>query len=1305
MSEQPAATHQPAGVWEFRIDVGGTFTDCIARSPDGDLHTLKLLSSGVTRGTADRGPDDGSLMDRARCGDPEGFWVGYRLQAVREGRTVYAGVVTRFDATHGVLHVNPPYPAESAGATCELSSHEPAPLVAIRYILGLRLDQVIPPVHLRLGTTRGTNALLTRTGANVGLATTAGFGDVLLIGNQDRPDLFRLNIQKPEPLFRHVIEIDERIDAAGSVLHAPDEDTIRHQLAGLQQSGVDSLAICLMNSYRNPTHEQIVARLARECGMQEISVSSSLSPLIKFVARGDTTVLDAYLNPILRDYLNQIERALPGSRVQLMTSSGGLVNADHFSGRDSLLSGPAGGVVGFSKAAQRAGFDRAIGFDMGGTSTDVARFDGSWTLDFETTKAGVRVATPTLSIETVAAGGGSVCHFDGVRLLVGPASAGADPGPACYGKGGPLTVTDLNLRLGRILPQHFPFELDPAAVERRLQELRQRVNHALGTRYTATELAEGLLEIANANMVRAIRRVSVARGFDPAEHLLVTFGGAGAQHACSMADALRIPRILIPRFAGILSAWGIGEAEVRTSRVASVLQPLTSVADLSRMFARLERDAMAELQDQGVVAATIRRSLDLRYRGVESTINVPEPDDANYASAYTAAHRRQFGYAREQWPIEVTAARVEAIAETADQGRRSTCPTATQPAASTDQTTTVIRGTPVTAQIFVRSQLRPGDVITGPAVVSDETSTILILPDWSATVMTGLELLLCRTTASPGAASDRSQPDPVRLEVLNNHFASIAEQMGETLRKTSVSTNVKERLDYSCAIFAPDGSLVVNAPHIPVHLGAMGETVRYVIRDNPDMQPGDVFVTNDPFRGGSHLPDVTVVTPVFDAETRQLSFFTASRAHHAEIGGIVPGSMPPFSTSLAEEGVLIRNFRLLSAGSSHEDELRQLLTSAPLPSRAVEDNLADVRAQVAANHLGAAQLNQLIAQEGRQQVQAGMQQIQQAAASKMRLALAELPDGTVAMTDCLDDGSPITASITIRGSAATVDFSGTGPVLKSNLNANRAIVTAAVLYVMRCLIAEDIPLNAGVLEPVSIELPTCLLNPPEHNDPAHCAAMVGGNVETSQRVVDVLLGALQLAAASQGTMNNLTFGDDTFGYYETICGGAGATPDAAGADAVHTHMTNTRLTDPEILEHRYPVRLDEFRIRTHSGGSGHHRGGDGVSRTLTFLRPLAVSMLSQRRGPYPPFGLNGGAPAAVGQNLLTRAATGTATDLGGSFSIHTQPLDRLTIHTPGGGGYGRVEPTTPDDSVDSPPRSARPARRPRDGISDDPDAP
>ena len=1263
----------PDDRWEFWIDVGGTFTDCIARRPDGALVRHKLLSSAVTKGQVGDHSSCRQILDPARSGDPMKFWNGYQLRLLdAAGALIAESNVKSFDAASGGLELDAPLAINpSPGQAYELAGGEESPVLAIRYLLGLRLDEPIPPATVRLGTTRGTNALITRRGANTALVTTAGFEDILHIGYQNRPRLFDLAIHKPRPLFTTAVGVKERLAADGAVLEAPIENEIRRQFEELRASGVESLAICLLHAFDHPEHELLVEKIARQVGFTEISVSSRVAPLIKIVSRGDTTVMDAYLNPVLRAYVATLREALGASVLRIMTSAGGLVAADEFVGKDSILSGPAGGVVGFSRVAEAAGFPRAIGFDMGGTSTDVSRYDGRWELEYETEKAGVRVVAPMMAIETVAAGGGSICDFDGVKLTVGPDSAGARPGPACYGAGGPLAVTDVNLFLGKIPPDRFPFPLDRSIVEQRLTDLCECIREATGTKFAPIELADGYLRVANAHMAKAIRSISVAKGCDPRDYVLVAFGGAAGQHACALARELGIRSVLNHPDAGILSAYGIGQADVVRHRAAPLYAPYTETAvrELEDTFDQLASEAREEVVAEGVSPERIevRRALDLRYQGLDAYLTIAEPDTGTYAERFAEEHQKLYGYRHEGRGLEIVAARVEVTGRTGRGMTASRRVAARQPRALR-QTEVYFDARPHTADVYDRDELRPGDRISGPALISEAVATTVVDPGWGAEVLSGGELLLT-DVGRGGRETISTEADPVMLEIFNNQFAGIAEQMGITLRNTASSVNVKERLDFSCAIFTPAGDLVVNAPHIPVHLGAMSETVRRLIPDNPLIRPGDAFVTNDPYRGGSHLPDVTVVTPVHDGATGQLLFFTASRAHHAEIGGTAPGSMPPFSTNLAEEGVLIRNFKLVDAGHSRSDALAALLASGPYPSRAVRENMADVAAQAAANNYGARQLTALIERCTLPVVQAYMGHIQSAAETKMRRALAAWPNGRHSFTDHLDDGSPICVAITIDGDNATIDFTGTGGVLPGNLNANRAIVTAAVMYCLRCLIDEDIPLNQGVLAPVEIVLPECLLNPPERDDPSQSAAVVGGNVETSQRVVDALLGALGVSAASQGTMNNLLYGDATFGYYETICGGAGATADHDGADAVHTHMTNTRLTDPEVIERRYPVRVQEFAIRRGSGGGGRRRGGDGVVRRLEFLRALDVSLLTGRRGAYSPYGLRGGADGAVGINRIERA-DGVEEVLPAQVQIDVKRGDVLIIETPGGGGFG-----------------------------------
>ena len=1282
--------------WEFWIDVGGTFTDCLARSPDGSLRRQKLLSSGLVPGSIR------SLATRGFSGIaaghlPDQFWQGSRLTIDSPGgRERFETRVLRFDGQQGSFELADLLPRwAQPGTPYRLLTGLEAPLLAIRLVLGVLPAEPLPDCSVRLGTTRGTNALLTRTGAATALVTTRGLGDVLLIGNQDRPRLFDLEARKKTPLFCSLVEIDERLSVSGDVLVPLDEQQASNQLAMLQDEGIESLAICLLNAYVNDQHEQQLGEIARQLGFQHVSLSSTVAPLVKIVSRGDTTVVNAYLDPVLADYVGRIQAGLSSSsRLRLLTSAGGLVSPAAFMGKDSVFSGPAGGVVGCAGVAQAAGFSRAIGFDMGGTSTDVSRFDGRFEYEYETEKAGVRLVTPMMAIQTVAAGGGSLCQFDGVKLVVGPGSAGADPGPACYGRGGPLALTDINLLLGKIRPEQFPLPLDEPAARQQLSDLIERVDEATGRRYQPLELADAFVRIANANMAEAIRSVSVARGYDPAEYLLVAFGGAAGQHACEVARQLGIRQILNHPDAGILSARGIGLANVQRHAERGIYQPVDQVdrKSLAAIIGQLEEQARSQVIEEGVAIdmVTTLRSIDLRYLGMDGGLTITQPDTGEegdwlepYLEGFREKHLGQYGYLHPQRSLEVVALRVEATGSAGpppSAARDDTGMPAGGIRSAQEHVPVCFQGEQTDSGLFRRPDLQAGDRILGPAVILEPLATTVVDPGWQARVCAGGELLLEDTSPSTRLSVDLEQgagtrADPAALEIYNNRFVGIARQMGITLRNTSVSVNVKERLDFSCALFTASGDLVVNAPHIPVHLGAMGETVRRVLADNPGLAEGDVLVTNDPYRGGSHLPDITVVTPVFaspDGGPKQLVFLLANRAHHAEIGGVTPGSMPPFSCNLAEEGVLIRNFFLLRKGEWQGQQLRTLLAAGPHPTRSIEDNMADLRAQVAANRQGQQDLLALLEQQGCPQVLFYMVEIQRAAEQKMRMALGRLDDGEYLFEDYLDDGSRIAVSVRIEEDQAVIDFQGSSDVVPGNLNANRAIVTAAVMYVLRCLVDEDIPLNEGVLAPIDIRLPTGMLNPPAGDDPADCPAVVGGNVETSQRVVDVLLGAFQLAAASQGTMNNLMFGDDTFGYYETICGGAGATPGAAGEHAVHTHMTNTRITDPEVLEQRYPVRLLEFSIRRGSGGRGQFPGGDGVLRRIEFLAALDVSILSQRRGEYRPYGCQGGEAGMAGKNELLRA-DGSQQLLGGAESFSVLPGDVLSIHTPGGGGWGEEE--------------------------------
>lgn len=1256
--------------WQFAIDVGGTFTDCIGRHEIHGVRCCKTLSSGVVKGSVGLHSTESQIVDDDR-NEPTGFWAGWKVRFFStNGKLIGESIVKGFDSQTKTLQLTSPLADQlPPQASYELSCQAPAPIVAIRRLLGLQLREQIPPAEIRLGTTRGTNALLTRTGARTALVTTRGFADLLEIGYQERPHLFQLAIEKTPPLYDAAVEVAEQTNADGSIDIALYESSARQTLQQLKQQSIESVAICLLNAYANPAHEQRLGEIARKIGFANVSLSHEVSPTMKAVSRGDTTVVDAYLNPVLAHYIKSIQNEAPAADFKLLTSAGALAAPDSFSGKDSILSGPAGGVVGFSAAAEAVGWRRAIGFDMGGTSTDVAIFQGEFEYEFETRKAGVRIVSPMLAIETVAAGGGSICRFDGVKLVVGPDSAGAEPGPACYGGGGPLTVTDCNLFLGRVVREHFPFPLNETAVAQRLQQVADSIAAQSGAKYSRDDLAEGFLRIATANMAKAIRSISVARGFDPRECLLVGFGGAAPQHVCAVAEELGMKSILLPNNGGILSAVGASLAKLTSHQQQPVYSPLNNaiLAQLAeKIFPQLVTKSREDLNSQGATGLVdVQRSLDLRYVGTDSPLTIHEPPTGDWADAFHNEHERVFGYRQAEQPIEVVVARVQATEET-----RYSLPTSQSVDVSSGKAAANAQSH------FNRGDLSPGEILRGPCVIAEEFSTIVIQEGWTAEVLSQGELLLGdQRTVNENESNDddaiSSTGDVVELELYNNAFAGIAEQMGVALRRTASSVNVKERLDFSCAIFSPLGEMVVNAPHIPVHLGAMSETVKHVLADNPDLSPGDVIVTNDPFRGGSHLPDITVVTPVHSPRG-DLLFLTASRAHHAEIGGVRPGSMPPFSKNLAEEGVLISNFKLIEQGNARYEALRELLTIGAFPSRDPAANLADIHAQVAANRQGAAALLALCESKGVAQVQSYMQHIQSAAEKKMRSALGRLANGRREFTDTLDDGSAIQVAITIEGEAATIDFSGSSVTHAGNFNANRAIVSAAVMYVMRCLIDEDIPLNEGVLAPIELIIPNGILNPVAGSTAELSPAVVAGNVETSQRVVDVLLGALQLAAASQGTMNNLLFGNEKFGYYETICGGAGATPTTPGASAIQTHMTNTRLTDPEVLESRYGARVLEFSIRNNSGGRGQTQGGNGVVRKIEFLEPLDVSLLTSRRGDNVPFGLAGGEAGKAGCNRLV-SRDGESVELHGCDAVSFQPGDILIIETPGGGGFGPGE--------------------------------
>ena len=1155
-------------------------------------------------------------------------------------------------------------PANGHIRSIKLLSTDRAPLVGIRALMGLDDGAPIPACEVRMGTTIATNALLERRGARCALVITRGFRDLLAIGNQTRPDLFDLDIRKPELLYERVVEVDARGAPDGSILARPDPEQLRAVLGELRDAGISSLAVVVLHAYCCAELEASIGEHARNLGFDQVSLSAEVASEIGMVGRGDTTVVDAYLTPLIRDYVAELVAELPGSSLRIMQSSGGLTDAARFRGRNAVLSGPAGGVVAYAHVARASGWDHAIGFDMRGTSTDVSSFDGKLDREYETEIAGVRLRAPMMSIHTIAAGGGSVCRYNGFRLTVGPQSAGADPGPLCYGRqdATELTVTDVNLILGRVVDDRFPFRLHGERCHAALAAI------AASTGMNAVDTAAGFVRIANASMAEAIRQVPVVKGRDLRDYALVVFGGAGGQHACAIARQLGIRTLIFHEYAGVLSAYGMGLADVTWHSEADagrrVLDRQLSPAVASVYQALIDR-GRAALRAEGFDEAHIHviRRLDVRYRGTDTAITLDVSADIEPAAtraAFEAEHRALFGYVRIDHPVEATTLRVEVIG-------RDPRPPAAQPApggygaeafAPLHSVDMWCGDSFRSTDVYRREDIPVGTTLFGPVMVVDDTATIAIDPGFSMDKLDTHLIVRDLEPAVAAATDDDTRVDPVRLEIFNNLFMSIAMQMGEALRRTSVSVNIRERLDFSCAVFDSDGNLVANAPHIPVHLGAMGESIAGVLRAHPRPEPGAVYATNDPAAGGSHLPDITVITPVHD-DDGELVLFTASRGHHADVGGIAPGSMPPFSATLDQEGAVLRALKIVDNGVFDAPRVIEALTDCPYPARDPRGNIADLKAQIAANQTGVRLLREVIARHGRGTVLAYMRHVQDNAADQVAAEIEALTDGRYELQDALDDGTPICVAIDVNGAHMSIDFAGTGSQLDSNLNAPRAVTIAAVIYVLRTLVGSPIPLNSGCLRPVTLNIPAgSLLDP----DPDR--AVAGGNVETSQRIVDVLLGALGKAAASQGTMNNLTFGTAAFGYYETIAGGAGATPNADGASGVHTHMTNTRITDPEVLESRFAVRLRRFGLRPGSGGDGLHRGGDGVVRELELLEPMTVSLLSERRT-RAPFGLAGGHAGAPGRT------THNDRDIGGKATFDAAAGDVGRVETPGGGGDGR----------------------------------
>lgn len=1195
--------------WQFWIDRGGTFTDIVARRRDGDLITHKLLSD-----------------------NPE--------------------------------------------------QYPDAAVAGIRHLLGLAEDELIPAERVssvKMGTTVATNALLERKGEKTALLTTKGFRDALQIAYQNRPRLFDRHIQRPELLYHAVVEADERISAQGEVLTALDKAALDQQLQALYQQGYRSLAIVFMHGYRYHQHERQAEELAQAIGFSQISCSHQVSPMIKIVSRGDTAVVDAYLSPILRRYVDQLAEQMPGVPLFFMQSSGGLTDAHQFQGKDAILSGPAGGIVGMARTAETAGFDRVIGFDMGGTSTDVSHYAGEFEREFETQVAGVRMRAPMMRIHTVAAGGGSILHYDGARLRVGPESAGANPGPASYRRGGPLTITDANLMLGKIQPEFFPAVFGPEAnqpLDKSVVEIKF-AKLATDTRLAAEAVAEGFIRIAVQQMANAIKKISVARGYDVTRYLMQCFGGAGAQHACLVAQALGIKQILIHPFAGVLSAYGMGLADqslIREKTLDCELDKAT-LPQLEAELSELSQQAEAELKMQYVDGGDLqlKQRLHVRYQGSDTAMILPYGSLQQISDAFNEAYQQRFSFLLPDKRLIVDAISVEALLKSAADEEQKQTMQAGRALPSGKTVQFYSNGDWLQAALIARDKLQAGDKINGPAILVEKNATTVIEPGWQAELNEYQHLLLTQVS-EVGHAAVSTEADPVMLEVFNNLFMNIAEQMGLQLQNTALSVNIKERLDFSCALFDAEGQLIANAPHVPVHLGSMGESIKSVIEANRGtIVAGDVFLLNDPYHGGTHLPDMTVITPVFLPGHSEPAFYVGSRGHHADVGGMTPGSIPPFSRHIDEEGVRIANFKLVSKGQFREQALTDLLQQGRYPARNIAQNLADLRAQIAANENGVQGLRKMCADYGLSVVQAYMQYVQDNAEQAVRRVIHRLKDGQFKVS--LDNGSRIQVAIRVNRTAATaeIDFTGSSEQQQNNFNAPRAVAIAAVLYVFRTLVDDEIPLNAGCLKPLSLIIPEgSMLNP------LYPASVVAGNVETSTCITNALYGALGVMASAQPTMNNLTFGNQQHQYYETLAGGSGAggeyddngqlTGGFDGTAVIQSLMTNSRLTDPEVLESRYPVRIVAHAIRPNSGGQGRWQGGEGAVRRLLFTEPVTVSILSNGRL-YPAFGLHGGEAGQPGCNRVIRA-TGEVEALTACAQVELAAGDQIEILTPGGGGFG-----------------------------------
>lgn len=1257
-------------IYNIYIDTGGTFTDCIALTPRNNIIRKKILSNGSLRGMVKEILNTNSFRIEENWDIKEDIFKNYYFRIL--GSTDSKSVIKSYDWKNNIIHLKKSYViSENNTRTFEIFSGEEAPVMLARIITNTSLGDDLPPLEMRLGSTRGTNALLEKKGADLVFFVTAGFRDLIKIGNQQRPDIFSLDVKKPPPLSDNIVEVDERIGSNGEIIKAINLLTLKEKINKYQKKGIITAGIAFLNSYKNNKHELEMEKLLKEYGFQYISVSTILGSKIKYLHRIETTLVNAYLSPVIGSYIQNISENLGKRKLFVMNSAGGLIPGSSFYPKDSLLSGPAGGVVGAAAICRQSGINRFISFDMGGTSTDVSRFDNNFDYCFELIVGDAHIITPALSIETVAAGGGSICSFDGYSLRVGPESAGADPGPACYGAEGPLCLTDVNLLLGRLDTDQFGIPVFKSDAEKELDIISKNIKIKSGKKRSTEDILAGFIQIANEHMAGAIKKISIAKGYDPSRYALVAFGGAGGLHACGIADMLKITKIVFPLDAGLLSAYGIGNARIEKFAEKQLLTPLINIIDeIPGIINELGVSASRKLISEGFDSDKIKirlSSVSLRFEGQENSIQIPYTSNDKIIDEFKERYIKVYGHWADNRNIELESVRV--IAYFSDNREFSNKKEVNSYYPDPERmVNSYFDGKWENIAVYLSVNLKPGAFIKGPGIILDKYSTCLIEKNWNLEIDSYGTCIISKDPVYTNKLNiKKNWKKEIELEIFTNRFMAIAEHMGAMLERTSLSVNIKERLDYSCALLDPDGELVANAPHIPVHLGGLGMCVRSLM-ETISIEPGDTIITNHPRYGGSHLPDITLITPVY--KNNQRIGFVVNRAHHAEIGGTRPASMPPDASNLEEEGVVISPFHLVKSGKVNWDKMKEILGNAKYPSRAIDENLADLNAALAANINGEKALLDLVNEQSAEKVLLYMNHLKEYAENKMKDTLKKIPEGVYSANEFLDDGSPLMVNIKNKGSECEIDFTGSSEIHKGNLNANPAIVHSVVIYVLRLLLAENIPLNDGILKPVNVIIPEGILNPAFPDDLTKCPAVVGGNVELSQRLTDTMLKAFGIIACSQGTMNNLLFGNENYSYYETICGGCGAGMNFSGKSAVHHHMTNTRITDPEIMELRYPVKLLSFEIRKNSGGAGKNNGGNGVIRKILFTKKASLSLLSQHRV-YSPYGLEGGQDGKKGEQYIIRK-NGDKELLNGIDAAEIHKGDVFVIKTPGGGGFGKI---------------------------------